>query len=173
MLTTQEKIDVGYVSTILAENELASGKINGNSLDKRLPTLLYAVTTGLEWLYELDSSNSDISKIGNYLISICRNAPKAEQLLAIGGGGAIPGISSDLPLPKSFIVSASSYMPTGATTKTIPEYTGYNLLIFRGGVQQSDINTEPTYYEWSRSGAVLTITPGLAEEELIFMMPTR
>lgn len=169
MLTVQEKIDTGRVCGYLASNEIAGGKRVGGEIDPRLPSLLYSVTTGLEWLYELDNANTDLELIGNYLISICRHYAKAQSILALGGGGSVSPISPiTLPDPYDFIVSASSFIATGVSSISIPLFVGYNISFDRGG--QPQYTTDPgdgsSFFGWNRVTGLFTISgPAFAGEQ--------
>ncbi len=173
MLTTQQKIDVGNVCEVLAANELQGGKRHGATLDERLPGLLNLVTETLEDLYTIDSSNEDIEVIGNYLISICRHYARANALLSLGGGGAVAPITpTTAPDPLIFIVDASTTpIINGQSSKTITDFIGYNLSFARGGIWQSTVATEPSYYTWNKVTGLFTCFDAAMTGELFILMP--
>jgi hypothetical protein len=175
--TVQQEIDIANVSCIYASNELQNGKPHGGLLDQRLPSLIHAYRQGLEWLYELDPTSDDLDTLGNYLISICKDAARSEA--AIIGGGSVPGVlpNPGLPQPLDWIVSGSSSisapLATGdlsvildGTNNTV-DFRGYNIEYARGG--QPQYTTDPgdgsTYYSWDRNTGLFTISTaaGLGE----------
>lgn len=169
-LSISQKINIGNASSIFASNELGNGKLHGGVLDEKLPTLIYLVRQGLEWLYELDPTHEDLVPIGNYLIAICRHSARAE--LAIVGGGVTPTINRvSPPLRKDFIVSASSYIVTGGSTKIITEFIGYNLDFHRNGIPQSTVSTESSYFTWDEDSGIFICSPSLSAGELIALIP--
>lgn len=172
-LTTQQQINTGRVCAYLAENSLASGRLHGGAQDIRLPSLLYNITEGLEQLYTLDSSHADLTMIGNYLISICKDYAKAQRILALGGGGSVATIVGGLPRPEEFVVSASSSIVTGASSLVIPRFIGYNLLFVRNFIPQSTINLEDgsSYHSWDKTTGTFTCSPAAGVGELFQLIP--
>ena len=131
-LTTIQKIYTGNICGILATNELNNGKLHGGSLDERLPSLLFLVSEGLEFLYNDDPAGDDIEIVGNYLISICRHYSEAQYLIS-GGGGTTPGVVSGLIKSPILIrgydfTSALSWAGTNSENITIA--SSYTLQVF-------------------------------------------
>jgi len=158
--TTQQQIDIGNASCIYAANELRNGKRHGGLNDVGLPTMIYVVREGLERLYDLDPTNEDITPLGNFLISICKDAAKAE--VNIVGGGALPIVlGTTPPSPLDWVVSASSIpLATGETSVTLTQFIGYSNLNFsRGGTTQytSDPGGGATYYSWNSSSGLFQL----------------
>jgi len=169
-LSVQQKIDIANVSSIYTSNELGGGELHGGQIDESLPSFIYSVRQGLQWLYELDPTHEDLEPIGNYLLSICRYSAKAA--LNITGVATMPAvIIAAAPPRKDFIVSATSYMVTGASSRSIPEFIGYELVFIRGGVSQSTVNTEPTYFSWDKNSGIFICFPALLTDELIALIP--
>ena len=59
-LTTTEQISIGRLSALYTSNEIESGTLVGGTIDKRLPHLIYVVTEGLQFLYDLDPTHEDL-----------------------------------------------------------------------------------------------------------------
>jgi hypothetical protein len=151
-------------------NKLSGGKLHGGLLDEKNPTLIYLVRQALEWLYDLDPADEDLDTIGNYLIAICPDAPRAEA--AIIGGGSTPTITNaTAPERIDFVTSVSSYIVTGASSKNIPSFIGFNLEFDRNGIPQSTVNTEASYFTWDISLGNFTCSPALSEGELVALIP--
>lgn len=123
-LTTQQQIDIGKICQVLAANELQGGKKVGATLDTRLPSLLNIVTDTLEDLYTLSPSNADVPIIGDYLISICRNQPKAQAYTA--GSGSVAPVNNQ----QSFPIYITQDDFTSATFYPNANLFGYSIVIF-------------------------------------------
>lgn len=171
--STQEKIDIGRVCGVYSSNEIAARR-EGGLIDLRLPSLLNATTTGLEWLYELDPSNEDIDQIGNYLISICRHIARAQYNLNLGSGGSVAPVNpvAEAPEPLDFIVDGSTPIVTGASSVTLTEFIGWNIDLYRNGVIQYTTNpgSGAIYYSWNKITGLLTLlgtSPEAGEGEQI------
>lgn len=170
-LTTTQKINVGNISSVLVSNYLGSGRVIKDTPQIDHPYLTYAVRQALEWLNFYDSANADIDLIGNYLISICYNEQKAERILAAGGGGTVSPVSGNTALPKYFVVSDDSFMVDGQSSATITDFIGFNLIFTRGGIPQSTISTEDSYFTWNKINGLFSCTPALTTSELIGLIP--
>jgi len=83
-----------------------------------------------------------------------------------GGGGTVVPISGSNPTPIQFVVSSSSYIPTGDSTKTITTFIGFNLLFTRNGIPQSNLSSQPSYYNWTRATGAFECVPAAQEDEL-------
>jgi hypothetical protein len=152
-LTVPQQISIGALCSVYTSNELSSGKRHGGVLDVGLPVQIYAVNQGLKWLYEYDPTNSDLVIIGNHLISICRQQFRAQAVLSLNNGGTIAPIVPNATPPSAldFIVSATSFIPTGGRTVYIPQFIGYSVNLSRGNTIQHTTPPENygTYYRWN------------------------
>lgn len=171
MLTVQEKIDLGYVCTIYANNELRGGKVHGGDLDRSLPILLYLVTNGLEMLYEADSVNEDLTPIGNYLISICRHQARAQAALDIGGSGEIPSLSLEIENIYPFIIRSGDFESDGVSYNN-EDIVGDNLTIFVNEFVQQWL-TAPQYFTYTATGIILNSTYFNANTDTLTIMVQR
>lgn len=168
-------ISEGKISTYLCANDTSLGSMYGPRLDPNLYRLIYIEMRSLEWANEQSGTYTNIDFVANYNIALYgRYYLKAKSILAGGSGGTIVPISpTTAPSPIEFIVSGSSYIPTGATTKTISSFTGYNLLFVRNNIPQStvDVGNDSSFYTWSRTTGILTISPAAIETELFQLIP--
>lgn len=171
--TVQQQIDIGNASSIYAANGLRNGKRHGGLNDVGLPTMIYVVREGLERLYDLDNTDEDLDTIGNYLISICKDAARAEANIV--GGGSVPTISPVTPIaPLDWIVSASSTpLADGESSVVLSDFIGYNINFSRGGILQFTTNPGDgsNYYSWNRiTGLFQIVGPAqLTEQMRIFI----
>lgn len=136
-------------------------------------TLIYIYWKILNTIYELDNDYDGLYAPAQYLFELEQKfAFKAANIVDGGGGGQIAPITpTTLPSPYYFIVSASSFIATGASSKTIDAFIGYNLIFTRGGVPQSTVTTESSYFTWDSDTGEFTCSPVLYEDELIGLIP--
>jgi hypothetical protein len=112
-----------------------------------------------------DSGNSSLEKISNYLYWLCGRYALVAQ--GISGEGSIAPITAgiaNVPNRLDFIVSTTSVIVTGQTTKTIANFIGYNIIFSRNGLVQSTTDTGGSYYSWNANTGLLTLINGEAQE---------
>ena len=160
----QDIIDKGKISTYLCANDTALGAMYSPRLDPNLYRLIYIEMKSLEWANQQSGTYTNIEFVGNYNIALYgAYGVKAKVILDGGGGGSIVPVSPvTAPSPIEFIVSGSSFIPTGGTTKIITSFIGYNLLFIRNNVTQGQINNGASYFNWDRTTGVFTLLTGAA-----------
>jgi len=180
LLTIAETIRVGDVSIYLAGNDNATGALFGRRLSSpKSPVEIAALTDALRWQYEdllaigEVSSDDTLRGTANYLVWMCgRYGLQAQGIIAGSGGGSVIPIPTSTPLPYQFIVDAStSFIIDGQSTKIITLFLGYNLLFTRGGIAQSTVTTESSYYTWDKATATFTCVPAAVTSELFQIYP--
>lgn len=164
-ITTQQIINIGRACKIYAGNGLRNGQRHGGTNDTGLPNMIFYVGKGLEYLYDLDSDNEDIGNLENFLIAICKDAPRAEAAI-VGGGGLPTLITPTSPAPLDWVVSASSIpLATGESLATLSTFIRYQINFSRGGIIQS--TTDPggggTYYSWNSTTGAFALINGAAQ----------
>lgn len=176
MATIPETILNGELSVPLAANDNSRGSLFGGRLSNPTsPVTIAMVTDALSWMYESTGSytNQEMTAVANYLIWLMGKYGLQASNITGSGGSVTPITPGGLtPSRIDFIVSASSYMVTGDTTKTISQFTNREIDLIRGGISQSTISTEPSYITWVKANALLTVSPALAEGELISIIPS-
>ena len=175
-LTVPQQISIGALCALYTSNELESGTRHGGVIDPKLPHLIYAVNQGLKWLYELDTTDSDLVPIGNYLISICRQQFRAQGVLALNNGGTVAPITPNNPPPNDidFIVSSTSLIATGDTEIYLdgtggPDLRGYDIDFFRGSQVQYTTPQQggAAYYSWNNVTGLLRLLPTVGGQALV------
>lgn len=136
-------------------------------------TLIYIYWKILNTIYELDNDYDGLYAPAQYLFELEQKfAYKAANIVDGGGGGSVAPITpTTLPDPYYFIVSSSSFIVTGASSKTITSFIGFNLIFTRGGIPQSTVTTEDTYFTWDSSTGAFTCSPAVYVGELIGLIP--
>jgi len=165
-------IRIAKVSQYLSKIDVAKGSLFGRRIAPNTPQILYAERKAVEWLYNLDPTDSTLTLTANYLYSLCRGYNLQAQNIT-GGGSVSPINPTTAPDPYDFIVDGSSFIATGASTKTFPQaWVGYNLLFVRNGIPQSTLNVGGnSYYSWDRDTASLIIDPAAAADESFQFYP--
>lgn len=176
MPTIPQTITNGELSVPLCANYNSKTSLfSGGALAApKSPVLIAMVTDALSWMY--DGGNYDaqeMTDVANYLIWLCGKFGLQASAITGSGGSVSPITPGGLsPSRIDFIVSASSYIVTGASSKTISQFLGHEIDFIRGGISQSTISSEPSYISWVKATAVLTISPALEEGELISIIPS-
>lgn len=173
--TVAQIIAIAKVSQYLAQNDVAKGRLFGPRKIPLSPKILYAERKAVEWLYGLDPTNSTLTLTANYLYSLCRGYNlKAANIVNGGSGGGVSPVSpSSAPSRLDFLVSTSSFLPTGTTSFTFPAtWKGFNLAFNRDNLPQSQVQSETTSFLWDRTTAQFSCSPALIAGELIALIPT-
>lgn len=142
---------------------------------KNQSTLIYIYWKILNEIYTLDPTYAGLQAPANYLWELCQKFGfKAANIVDGGGGGQVTPITpTTLPIPYYFIVDGSSFIATGETTVTLPlSWSGYNVLFARGGITQTDVSTESSYFSYNTDTREFSISPAAAEGELFAIIPT-
>lgn len=175
MLSISQTITVGKLATGLAINSVAKGSLFGGKLAPNSPLTMAMVTDALSWGNSGGQDAEDLRGLADYAYWIYgKQGLQAQYLIGIssGGGTVVPGTITVSPTRIDFNVSASSFLPTGTTSYTFPSsWTGFNMIFERGGVGQSTVTTEPSYFTWDRTTRQFTCSPALFADELISIIP--
>lgn len=174
MDTYPEVIVIGKVSSPLAGNYNSKQSIFSPALAPKSPVLIQMCTDALEWGYNGGAqTDENLRLVANYLLWLCgKFGLEARNIIGIGGSSVVPIVPGSLrPSRIDFVVSGSSILPTGSSGGTFSSFIGYELDIIRGGIPQSTITTEPTYFTWTKATGLLFISPSLFVGEVISIIP--
>jgi hypothetical protein len=172
-LTVNDIINIAKISQYLATLDVEKGSLFGKRIVPDTPQILYNERKAVEWMYALDPANTSLTSTSNYLYSLCRGYNlQAQAILGTNTGGSVsPVTPTSIPSAYDFVVSGSSLIPTGASSVTLTAYIGWNILVVRGGIVQSSINTGGSYYSWNKTTGLLTISPQAYDGEQIQLYP--
>lgn len=167
---------IGEYSTSLAGNYNSKGALFGGALSSpKSPVLIQMVTNALDWGNAGGAQTSvSLRGVANYLVWLCgKFGLTAKNSIGIGGGTVIPILPGALSASRiDFTVSASSSpMAAGDTTCTLSDFIGYNLDFVRGGISQSTLGTEASYFSFNRSTGAFVCFPALVTGEIIALIP--
>lgn len=163
LLSVDDIIDVGRVSTYLSANYTAKKSLFGGSLVKPQPPVQIAyITDALNWGVEGGAETDDENRqMANYLYWLCGMFQLQAQYIinGAGGGSVVPTPSGGASVNDlDFIVSASTIIATGESsiyfdgTSGNPDFRGLNVNFARGaGVQYTTPDPDGTpYYAWNK-----------------------
>jgi len=111
-------INIGKVSTYLSRADVSKGSLFGARIAGRnpqLPLTLAMETDSVNWIYEYDSTYSDLTVTTRYLYALCgKYGVQAIPIITGGGGGSVTPVS-----PTGYIYSEiSDTITTGGSTYT-------------------------------------------------------
>lgn len=178
MPTISRILELAPTSCYLSNNAKAKGSLFKNNVPQSLKnqaTLIYIYWKILNKIYTLDPDYDGLQAPANYLYELEQSfAFKAANIVDGGGGGQIsPATPTTLPTPYYFIVDDNSFIANGETTKTFPaSWQGYNMVFARGGVTQTDVTSEPSYFTWDSQTLEFTCEPAAVTSELFAIIPT-
>jgi len=176
LATIQQIITNGYLSIPLSANYNAKQQLFSPALAApNSPVLISMVTDALNWMNEDGGyTDAELASVANYLVWLCgRFGLQAAGIT--GSGGSVTPVTPGGGSGASridFVVSASSYIPTGGTSKTISAFAGMEIDFIRNGVSQSTLSGQPSYITWNKTTTELTISPALTDDEVISIIPS-
>lgn len=173
MPTVNTTIAIAKLSQAYALIAIEDGGLNGGGIDLLLPEKIYNIRKSVEFVNNIDPTNSTLQGTSNYLYALC--APfnkKAEYTLAQAGSGTVSPVSPiTSPNPIEFVVSDSSLMVAGGSSLTIASFIGFNLLFVRNNITQSQINNGGTYFSWNRLTGIFSCFGAASDSELFQFYP--
>ena len=168
-LTTLQKLNIASISEYLSNVDIKKRGLYGGGVPLNLPQKIYILRKSIAYWYSLDPSDTTLTATSNYLMALCGLYGLEAQQITLGSGSVatISGLSTT-PLPYDFIVSGSSFIITGETSKTITAFVGYNIQFSRNGIVQNttDVGDGSTYYGWDRSTGTFTLSAAASADEL-------
>lgn len=112
-LTFADKIQIGKVSAYLSNIDVLNSSLFGRKLDTRLPLMLQIETDAVEWMYQLNPTDSSLNLTINYLYELCgAYAIKAAGIVASGSGNTIVTPVA----PNGYIYTSIPYIVTATDT---------------------------------------------------------
>lgn len=167
---------VAKVTSVLASAQLEKAKLFNAPLwfDERFPKMITTERIIIEKIYNKDPNYTNLQIAADYLYDLCGGfIPQAQAIVNANSGTPIsPATPATVQNPYYFIVtSASTPMKTGDTTHTFTEFIGFNLIFTRGGINQTQVVSEPTYFSWNRVTGAFVCSPALVDDELLGIIP--
>jgi hypothetical protein len=175
MSTIANTIAVASVTSALASGDIGKGKLF-NPYQKRFERYPLMITTEriiIQKIYNNNPSYTNLQVASDYLYDLCGSYQNKAQNIVTGAiGGSVGGIAGFvLPARLEFTVSNTSLIQAGATSITLSAFIGFDVLFVRGGLPQSQISSQPTYYSWNPATGLFSVTPAAVLGEFFQLIP--
>lgn len=173
-MTIPQAITNGELSVPLCANYNSKQALFGGALAApKSPVLIAMVTDALSWMYDGGNYTAqEMASVANYLVWLCGKFGLEASAITGSGGSVSPITPGSLsPSRQDFIVSSSSYLPTGTSSTTLTAFIGFNIDFIRNGISQSTINSQDSYFTFNRATGAFTVSPALVATELISIIP--
>lgn len=150
--------------------------LRGGNIDSDLARKIYVERKSLEWQLSQNPTDSDNILVGqtNYVYDLCFPYMLEAQFISGGGGLVIDPVSSGLPMPYDFEITASSNpLADGQDTVTLSSFIGFNLIFNRGNIPQSSFKPVAggSYYTWNRITGLFQSFPAATSGEIFQIVP--
>lgn len=138
-LTVLEKINIAKYSQTLATVDIKKSGYYGGGIDLELPRKIYCIRKNIEWLYNLNPSDSSLFATSNYLIALCGKYYLAANAAITGSGGSISPI---IPIEKTYLIPITGANFADATNYNDSRIVGKQLVIYWSEVNRAMNDTE-------------------------------
>lgn len=166
-LTIAEKIAIAEINEYMITAAIVKGGLYASGIDVELPTKIRVIRESIQYKYNTDPSETTLTQTSNYMLGLCLFVAAAKNIT--GNGGTIAGVHpiGSPPNPYDFIVSGSSFIPSGDTSKIITAFIGYNVEFIRGSIPQytTDPGDGSTYYSWDKDTGTFTLSVAAQDTE--------
>lgn len=171
-LTVAQKLTIAKISEYLVVAAIEKGGLWGNGIDLQLPQKIYNIRKAIQYRYDINAADETLTATSNYLYGLCKFVIQAQAVMQISGTIGTVIVSTTAPSPYQFTVAASgTFIIDGQSSITITAFIGYNIIFVRGGITQSTVSTEPSYYSWNRATGAFSISPMAYTNELFQIYP--
>jgi len=169
MPSVAEIVNLYPIALYLASIDIPKQGLSGGGTDITLPEKIYSIGESVLYRYNQDPTDETLFDTANLLYAIM--GKYGVKAMAVNGtAGSIAHTSTaQIPQPYNFIVSATSFIPDGDGSKIITAFIGYNIIFSRGGITQSTIDTEPSYFSWNKQSGLFRCIPDAVESELFII----
>lgn len=155
-LTVPQIINIAKISQYLAAQDVAKGSLFGTRITPDTPKILYMERKAVEWLYDLDPTNTSLTGTANYLYSLCRGYNLAAAYISGSGGGVTP-VTPVTTIKSPILISSADFADAtnwnGNNSDNIAILSTYTLQVFANFVARFLI--EGT--EWERTSTGINI----------------
>ncbi len=156
--TVPQIIAIAKVSEYLSLLDVSKGSLFGKRVAPETPNVLYMERKAVEWLYDLDPTDSSLVGTANYLYSLCRGyGLKAQNIINNGGGGSISPITPVNGI-FPFIITSADFESDGISYNN-SRIVGVNLSIFIDEVSQQWLTASSTTFAYTATG-IQILVPG-------------
>lgn len=113
------------------------------------------------------SQQGSLTDTANFLYTLCGKYGIQAQGVNGTAGNIAHTSTAQIPDPYNFVVNTTdSFILDGASSKIITAFIGYNILFSRGGVVQSNLSSQSSFFTWNKLTGLFTITGAAVDTEL-------
>lgn len=177
-MTIPQAITNGFASSYIAAIYNAKqGLFSGGALGApKSPIKIKMVSDALYWgYYGGAQTDASLFSVAKYLQWLSGKFWLEAGNITGSGGGVTPITPGSLTINAlDFIVSVSSTIAAGETSKTLSQFIGYDVNFFRGGAAQytTDPGDGSTYYSWNSVTGLFSISAAAQLGEQFRISPT-
>lgn len=131
--TTAEILLIAKKCQFLVSNDIEKKGLSGGGIDLQLAKKIKNIRESIEYIYNLDSSDSTLFGTGNYLLALCM--PYVFKAVSIsGGGGSIAPITPITPIKSPIRITSDDFANAtewdGVNSDGIEIQPSYTLQVF-------------------------------------------
>lgn len=157
--TIAETVDIGRVSTYLAVNYNARGRLFGGNLNPVSEVQIAMYTDALDWATEGAQTDATIRNIANYLFWLCGMfAVQAISIIAGSGGGSVTPVNPPVSGIYPFVITSADFDTSNVYIDTRIE--GDNLMLFINEYAQQWITASAETFTYLAGGGFTITIPG-------------
>ncbi len=161
MSTIANTIAVAKVTSVLASNDVAKGKLFPTLIrtEARFPLMITTERIIIEGVYNRVPSYPNLQTASDYLYDLCGKYRLAAQAIVDGGGGGsvapvTPGGGGDI---YPIVVTGGDFEVDGVTYNN-PDIVGDNIMLFIANFN-NEWQFAPAFFSYTATGFVITF-PG-------------
>lgn len=167
MPTVVEIINLYPIAQYLAVNDIAKSGLYAGGTDISLPEKISNIGKSVLNRYNADPTDETLTETANYLYTLLNKYGIQAQGVNGTAGNIAHTSTAQIPDPYNFVVNTTdSFILDGASSKIITAFIGYNILFSRGGIVQSNLTSQSSYYNWNKLTGLFTVSPAAVDTEL-------
>lgn len=172
-MTVLEKINWAKICQFLSGNYMEKAGLFGGGKDLLLPRKLYCVRKNIEWLYDLDPTDSTLFATSNYLYALCDEFIFKARSITSSGGSVAPVIPDDSDCEGLVPITAADFDSDGKTVSR-SDWDGKAIQIFWNNINRFIL---PPEWQYAPGGGFKILLPadfstlsGGANEDVVMMV---
>lgn len=154
-LTVADIIDYAKLCQYISSNAIENGGLYGGGEDVLLPRKLYCVRKNVEWMYDLDPSDTTLFETSRYLYALCNKYIFKAKSVVNHGGSVSPVIPSDSDCTGLVKITSPDFEADGKTVYR-PDWDGKAIQMFWNNVNKFIL---PPEWEYVAGGGFKILQP--------------
>lgn len=159
MPTVSNIIIWAQTSQYLTTVDIARSGLFGGGIDVNLPRKIYCIRKNIEWLYDLDPTNTTLIATSNYLYALLgKYGLEAQNISGSGSISPVAPVTPIIPTIYPFMIKSSDLQPDGVSYDN-PLIIGDTLALFINEYGQQWYVADATQFVYTATGFRITL-PG-------------